>query len=241
MIDQTKSSQLSEGYLAALRTYFEQGPQADAQAAHKLGKQAVTLGMESLDLTRIHNLALGALVLPGYPVNMRKDMTSRAALFFTEACAPIEQTHCSAQEASAELNKLNASLILRTQEVEDSRRKLQEGVTQRHAAEAALKTSGEESVRLLEEARQLQRYLQDMAHAIISAREKDRHTMSHTLQDEIAQTLLGIHVRLLALKKEVSESNEDFKKEIAITQRLVEKSTRTIKHFAREFGHSDEN
>ncbi len=240
MINPTKLSQLSERYLATLRTHFEQGPRADARAAHRLGKQAFALGLQTLQLAKIHKLAVGNLVLSGYPIKVRKDMSNRAAAFFTAASALIAKTRLPAGAARAQLDRLNASLTARTQEVKESRRKLQAGIARRQNAEAALKTSREASGRLLEEARHLQRYLQDMAHAVFSAREKVRKTMSHTLQDEIAQTLLGIQFRLMALKKEVSVSNEDFEKEIAITQQLVEKSAYTLKHFARALGHPDE-
>jgi len=239
--DPKKLNRFSERYLAVLRTHFELGPQADPQASQRLGEQAVTLGLPTLQLAKIHDLALGTLILSGCPIKLRKDMTDRAAAFFQTASAPIEKAHRRTRDASAELNTLNTALTLRTREVKESRRKLQEGIIQRQAAEAALKTSREASVRLLEEARHLQKYLQDMARAMFSARERDRKTMSHVLQEEIAQTLLGIQVRLLALKKEVAVSNEDFKKEIAITQRLVEKSAYTLKHFASKLGHPDEN
>ena len=43
------------------------------------------------------------------------------------------------------------------------------------------------------------------------------------LQDEIAQTLLGINVRLLSLKRESSVNTGRLKNEIASTQRLVAK------------------
>jgi signal transduction histidine kinase len=86
----------------------------------------------------------------------------------------------------------------------------------------------------LEESRRLQAHLQHLTHQILSAQEDKRKKISHDLQDEIAQTLLGINVRLLTLKKEAALNTEGFKKEIASTQRLVDKSVRSIKRFARE-------
>ena len=68
------------------------------------------------------------------------------------------------------------------------------------------------------------------------AQEDERKNLSHELQDEIAQTLLGINVRLLTLKKEAANDASGFKKEIASTQQLVDKSVKSIKRFAREFG-----
>jgi hypothetical protein len=54
------------------------------------------------------------------------------------------------------------------------------------------------------------------------------------LRDEIAQTLLGINVRLISLKKEAAA--EGLQKEIASTRRLVLKSMKSIKGFARAVG-----
>ena len=48
--------------------------------------------------------------------------------------------------------------------------------------------------------------------------------------------MLGINVRLLTLKKEATVNTKGLKKEIASTQRLVEKSVKTMSRFAREFG-----
>ena len=65
--------------------------------------------------------------------------------------------------------------------------------------------------------------------------EDKRKKISHDLQDEIAQTLLGINVRLLTLKKEAGLNAEGLQKEIASTRRLVDKSVAGIKRFAREY------
>ena len=163
-------------------------------------------------------------------------MSTRAAIFFTEAITPIEETHRAALEARLQLEQLNETLDQRTLELADSNRELQEGITERKTAEAALKTSERASSQLLKESRLLEEHLQDMARKILSAQKTERKKMSLQLQDEIAQTLLGIHVRLLALKKEAAANSAGLNKEIATTQRLVEESVKTINRFAREFG-----
>ena len=71
---------------------------------------------------------------------------------------------------------------------------------------------------------------------ILASQEDKRKKMSRNLQDEIAQALLGINVRLLTLKKEAASKARSFKQSIARTQRLVDRSVKTIKRFAREFG-----
>jgi len=222
-MNETKLSRWSARYLTALGAHFKQGPQTGLRSALSLGHQAVALGLETLDMARIHDLALGTLVLPGCTAALRQDMNRQGVEFFTEAITPIEETH----RVALDLAKTNRELlkeILRSQ-----------------AAEKDLQSSEKESARLLEESRQLHDYLQNLAHLLLAAQEDERRTMSLTLQDEVAQILLGINIRLLALKKEVTLGTTGFEKELATTQRLVEKSVRTINHFVREFGPSHEN
>ena len=53
-----------------------------------------------------------------------------------------------------------------------------------------------------------------MTRRLLSANEAERELMSLHLRDDIAQVMLGIHVRLLALKKAVSISHEDLAEKI---------------------------
>jgi signal transduction histidine kinase len=237
----TNFSRMSERYLAALRIHFAHGPPVDLQAAHKLGTRAVALGLETLDIARMHDLALVALILPECSPGTQYDMATRAAIFFTEAIAPIETTHRLALKAGANLEKLKATLTRQTRALADSNRNLHQEITRSEAAGKAARASREESARLLEESRRLQEHLHEMARRILTAHEDERRAMSLQLEDEIAQTLLGIHIRLLTLKKEISDSDEDFKKEIAITQRLVEVSVRAIRRFASDLDIPHEN
>lgn len=233
----TKLSRFTGRYRAALRDHLAPGAPDGRPAAQALGKQAVALGLVTLDLARMHETALIALLMT--PEN-RGTLTARAAEFFTETLAPLEATHAPALAAGSVLAELNANLVRNTTDLADSRRALEEGVSQRHEAERGLQTSEVESARLLAEARQLQQHLQELARRILTSQEIERRKMSLALQDEIAQTLLGIQVRLLALQKEVSDSTSDFQKGIATTQRLVQKSVQTINRFARECGLSHE-
>src|SRR5437870_13788522 len=87
---------------------------------------------------------------------------------------------------------------------------------------------------LLEESHHLQKHLRRLTHRILTAQEDRRKKISRDLQDEIAQTLLGINVRLLTLKKEAAVNAKGSKKDIASTQRVADKAKRSIKPFARE-------
>ena len=148
----------------------------------------------------------------------------------------MRTTHRAALKAKARLSQLNKTLGRRTMDLAISNRSLKQGIVRRRAVEQALRKSGEHSQTLLKESRQLQNHLQHLTHRILSAQEDKRKKISRDLQDEIAQTLLGINVRLLTLKKEAAGNAESLKKEIASTQRLVDKSVKSINRFAREFG-----
>ena len=69
---------------------------------------------------------------------------------------------------------------------------------------------------------------------MLATQENERKSISHELQDEIAQTLLGINVRLLNLKSGKQGDKLNLTKEIASMQQLVVESVRSINRFARK-------
>ena len=227
-----KLTALSRQYVRALRIHLKQGPRASLQPARGLGRQAVAIGLETLDLAGIHKGALAALET----AKTRDGMIERAETFFTEAITPIEKTHSAELKASARLSRLNEMLGRRTVDLAASDRSLKQGIARRKKVEQALKKSGEHAQKLLEESRRLQKHLQHLSHQILWAQEDKRKKISHDLQDEIAQTLLGVNVRLLKLKQGAASNAHGLKKEIASTQRVVDKSMKSVQRFAREFG-----
>ena len=229
-----KLNRLSEQYLAALRKHLKPGPKASAQPAIRLGRQAAALGLETMELARIHEQALTTLAAPGGSARTRERTLQRAKTFLAEAIAPIEQTHRAALVADDRMNQLNQTLCQRTVELTASTQHLQQDIIQHQAAEKALQKSGKHRTQLLAESHRLQEHLRHLTHKILSAQEQERETISHQLQDEIVQILLGINVRLLALKTAAKGNTANLKKEIASTQRLVEESVQSINRFARE-------
>ena len=71
---------LAQRYVAALRQHLKQGPRAipPCGTAQALGRRAMALGLETLDLARFHEQALISLVLPGYSPGTRERMIRRA-------------------------------------------------------------------------------------------------------------------------------------------------------------------
>jgi signal transduction histidine kinase len=226
------TARLSQRYAVALRKYLKHGPRASLQPARGLGRKAMALGLETLDLARVHAAALASLEAS----SSRDGIIKRAEIFFVEAITPIEATHRAARETSGDLNQLTKTLTRRSVELAASGRHLKRGIVQRKAAEEALKKSGKHRTDLLEQSRLVQEQLRHLTRQILLAQEDKRTKISRELHDEIAQTLLGINVRLLALKNEATVNAKGLKKEIANTQRLVEKSRKILGRFVRELG-----
>jgi len=226
-----KLIRLSQRYVTALRKHLAQGPRASFSPALGLGRRAVALGLETLDLARIHEQAVTALELAG-----KKDgFIGRARIFFTEAIAPIEETHQAARKAETHLHQLTELLGRRTAELAATNGQLRRGIALRKNVEAALKKSGQRYSRLLKDSLQLQKGLRELTHQVLAAQEDERHKISHELQHEIAQTLLGINVRLLSLKQGARSNAGGLENEIASTQRLVAKSAQSVRQTARKF------
>ncbi len=227
-----KLTTLSRHYVQALGKHLRQGRWGHLPAALAWGRQAESLNLETLDVARIHENAVATLKV----ANGRDGLMKRAAVFFAEAITPIERTHRAARRTNVQLNRLSATLDLRTADLVAAQRSLQQGIVQRKTAQRALKKSVEHSRRLLAESRRLQKHLQRLTHQLLAAQEDKRRQVSRNLHDEIAQTLLGIHIRLLTLKREAEVNAQGLRKEIVSTRQLVDKSVRSIKRFAREFG-----
>jgi signal transduction histidine kinase len=225
---------LSERYATALRRHLKENASANFQSALKLGRDAVALGVETLDLARMHERALIALELSG----AKNGVIKRAGIFFCEAITPIVETHRAARQNKVELNRLNETLNRRTRELTAANYQLKAGILRRKCVETALKESGVHYTKLLKDSLQLQEGLRQLTHRVLAAQEDERKKISIELQDEIAQTLLGINVRLLSLKQEAKANTKGLRNEIASTQRLVIDSAKSVRRVAREFRNS---
>ena len=64
---------------------------------------------------------------------------------------------------------------------------------------------------------------------MLAAQEVERQRLSRYLEDDVSQYLLGMHVRLLVLQKEVSDCHASVVKRIAATEKLVAQSMKVIR------------
>jgi signal transduction histidine kinase len=190
-------------YLDALRAHMihKRRGGMTSQPARKIGKQAVVLGLNAMDLARTHDQAMRHLEPIGAADAKGATPISAAAIFFIEALAPLEQ--------------VRKTELAKSQRVE---RKL----------ERQLEQEIKKHNKLLVESQRQQEKFRRLAHKFFLAQEKERKEISRDLHDEIAQVLAGINVRLAALKKIAQINRSDTGEQIDQTQKLVEQSVAAV-------------
>ena len=174
----TKPGDLFETYLEALREYLKQGSHASLQPALEIGCQAVALGLETLELARIHERAVASLELS----KSKKGLIKRAEIFFAEAITPIVETHRAARQSKAHLSRLTETLGRRTEELAATNRQLQRGIVRRKGMEDAAGKSMEHYRKCLKDSLQLQKRLRQLTHKVLAAQEEERKKISRNFR-----------------------------------------------------------
>lgn len=227
-----KWRELSRRYEAALHKHVERRSHHCLSLARKVGGQAAALGLNALDLARIHDLALASLGAS----NVKDGLLTHADLFFAEAFVPLERLSPAACEAAAQLEQSKRDLQQQTIDLEKSQRTREQGTIELNVLKAALRQKDEHYATLLSESRDLQRCLQSLTRGILSAQEDERVTISRKLRDQVAQAMLAVQVRLAQLENDAARNTAGLKEEIATTQSLVVESAKTLERFADSLG-----
>jgi signal transduction histidine kinase len=230
----TTTSSLTRSYQKALHAHLKQGRKSSLGSARGFGTKALAAGMQTLDLAKLHEKTLITELLPGFPARKRAALIRKAGIFFAVAISPIEKTHRGARDATFRLKKFIEALSQRAVQLAASNLELNLEIAQRKAAELALKKSEKHYSQLLKQSDLLQEELRQLSRQILSAQEDERKKISRELHDVIAQTLTGISLRLSTLKKQSVLNIKGFDRNIALTQKLVEKSVQIVHRFARE-------
>jgi signal transduction histidine kinase len=223
-------ARLSLRYATALRKHLRKGSRTSLQTALRLGSDALALGLGRLELARIHEKAF--IVID--PTSRKQAIIKRAENFFTKASTRMMEVHHGGPLHKMTLKRLKHMTSRRAAELKTTNRELQQSIVQRKAKENEFQQNGKHQNKCLGEALELQKSLRRGSHRVLAAQEDQRKKISHELQDEIAQTLVGINVRLLSLRMKARSKFKGIKNEIASTQRLVVESAKSVRRFARK-------
>jgi len=222
--------QFEKRYEKALKRHLrlQPGPQP-CIAARLLGRLAVLLGMDTLDLARVHDKAVAGRDPPSARDNPQTDTPppDRANVFFLAAAAPIERTHAAAQAAALFERQTDIKLRAGRVALTAARLRTRTEIAQRKQYEAKLIERIRDCKLLIAQSRRL-------AHQLLSAQEDERKEISRELHDEVAQILAGINVQLAALQEASVIDGRGLRQRIALTQRLVGQSVRIVHRYARE-------
>ena len=192
----------------------------------------MVLGIKTLELARVHEEALAKL----NPSRSSKRLLVRAEIFFAAVNAVIKESRHATGETASKLKQIMASLRQRTEDLAASNRQLKTVLQGRKVMKNAFEQKAEVHQQCLEESLDLQKRLRQLTHKVLTAQEDERKKISHELQDEIAQTLLGINVRLRSLTKEGKSNNTGLKNNIASTRQLVARSVKAVRVVANRLG-----
>ena len=228
-----KVTVLAKAYLLALKEHQREGSHLSLQPALGIGCEACVLGMEPLQLQRLHKRATAKLNLPpSHGISFK-----RAQRFLKDALIPLLKMDSRGPLGESRLNRLHRNFERGTAQLSAARLKLRAGVESREVLESKLSRDEHLFAALLQESLRLQGDLRKLTHQAFTAQERERRMVSRELRDNIAQNLLGINVRLINLKHEVRTNAKGLKSKIAHAQRLVMSSAKSVNQAALKHSH----
>lgn len=229
-----KTPEIAQCYLNALRLQLETPRASGVAVARALGREAMAAGYDTLDLARMHERALIALAADYDFANTCKRLHRRTGRFLTEVLVPLERAHRDTRELLKKVQQRADTLRLTKAELAKTGRQLKREMARRRAGEEALKSGKEHHQELSRQSQIMHKKLRSLAHQVLTAQENERREISRELHDEVVQALVGINVDLAALAKAQTIGSPSLKSKIVSTQRLVEKSVKTVHQFARD-------
>ena len=194
---------------------------ADRRAAEKLILGKIRAGKSVQHFETQHQTKDGRLIDVSITFSPIKNTAGKVIGVSKVARDITERKH--AEEARRRFDVLTAS-----------NRRLELEIVRRRAGEKALRESERHQRDLLAQSHLMQEKLRQLSRQVLRAQEEERKRISRELHDVIAQTLTGINVHLAALKKEATINTKGLDRNIARTQRLVQKSVDIVHQFARE-------
>jgi signal transduction histidine kinase len=223
----------SQQYRQALRDHLAQSSVPDQELISKISAEIRSAGFPILELAKLHERFLVLDLLPGCTVRKQTTIIRKAGNFFAAVLAADGAGHAGTRDG-ARLKKTIQSLSGRTVELATANQRLGLEIAQRKKVEAALRKSEEHGLKALEKSEALKEELRGLSRQILSIQEEERKKISRELHDVVAQALMGINVRLAALKTGAGMDARELGRNISLTQKMVKKSANIVHQYARE-------
>ena len=106
---------------------------------------------------------------------------------------------------------------------------LERGQVRRKSLEASLKSRHDSQAALLSETLRIQDELRQLTRRMMVMQERQRRYLSHRLQDEIAQSMIGINIWLTSLKTEAGMNATRLKGGIARARKQILASVQGVR------------
>ena len=216
-------------YRSALRAHLTGKSQMKAEVISKIGGKVHSSALPMLEFAKFHESFLVMDLLPRCPVTEQAALIGKAGSFF----AAVATTNLDVQD-TARLGEAIESLSVRTVELAAANLHLSLEIKKHRDVEAALRNSENSCQKALENSEKLREKMRSLSRQILTAHEDERKKISRDLHDVLAQTLVGINIRLATLKTEAGINTKKLARNISLTQKLVTKSTAIVTRFARE-------
>jgi signal transduction histidine kinase len=226
--------QISQQYMAALRNYLADKNERALHQAYELGRKTIAGGLGVIDMAKIHEDVLLAILPKSSATQESVQVTKVAGAFLTESLSPFEMTHRGFRDANQTLRQLNEILEDRNRQLASTNQKLKREIAERKRVEKELRESEEHYRVLFNQARLMQENLRYLSSQILNVQEEERKRISRELHDEVGQALTAVNVNLAVLKKAASGNNGQFHRKISDAQILLEQTMETVHNFSRE-------
>jgi signal transduction histidine kinase len=191
----------SQRYRAALKIYLAAKGGAGDALAGEIAALAGIRGVRILDFAKFHELCMAAEILPGVASARVPGLIRRAAGFFAAVATSVSPAS-GLGNAPGNRAKVVEALSRRGVELARANRAQAIQLTSCRAAEVASRANQSAFAKSLKDSELLKAQLRGLSRQILSAQEDERKIISRELHDVIAQTLIGINLRLATLKKE---------------------------------------
>jgi signal transduction histidine kinase len=217
-------------YRSALRAHLTGKSQMKAEVISKIGGKVHSSALPMLEFAKFHESFLVMDLLPRCPVAEQAALIRKAGSFF----AAVATTTTLDVQDTARLGEAIESLSVRTVELAAANLHLSLEIKKCRDVEAALRKSENSCQKALENSEKLREKMRSLSRQILTAHEDERKKISRDLHDVLAQTLVGINIRLATLKTEAGINTKKLARNISLTQKLVTKSAAIVTRFARE-------